>query len=91
MLKGKEAPVTNTEVKEAKKDVKAILKDALGTEYAFLSDRIGNALDEIFTQERTEAEQKINTLSNQQIERDSLTAMQELARETKGEKYQIGS
>ena len=84
-LLGRNTPETRSEVKEAKKDVKGILKNALGKEYEFLSDRIGNALDEIFTQEREEAEQKINSLSNSQIERDSLSAMQELSRETKGE------
>lgn len=88
-LLGKNAPETKQEVKEAKKDVKTILKEALGKEYEFLSDRIGTALDTIFEQERSEAEQRINTLSNSQIERDSLAAMQELARETKGESTKV--
>ena len=89
LLSGKEAPVTKTEVKEAKKDVKAILKDALGSEYSFLSDRIGNALDQIFEQERENQQQKINNLSDLQVERDSLAEMSALSRETKGESTKV--
>ena len=78
-------PETKAEVKEAKKDVKEILKLAVGTEYAFLSDRIGNALDQIFDQERNERQAEIQQLSNAQVERDSLAAMNALRTETKGE------
>jgi hypothetical protein len=85
LLQGPKAPETKQEVKEAKKDVKLILKEALGKEYDFLSDRIGNALDAIFEQERETQQAELTKLSNAQVERDSLTAMNELATETKGE------
>jgi hypothetical protein len=86
LLQGqKQAPETKTEIKEAKKDIKEIFKQALGTEYSFLSDRLGNAIDQVFEQERADRQAEIATLSNQQIQRDSLAAMNALATRTKGE------
>jgi enamine deaminase RidA (YjgF/YER057c/UK114 family) len=85
LLQGRNAPETKQEIKEAKKDVKAILKGALGDEYSFLSDRIGNALDEIFEQERTVQEEALKDLNNQQVQRDALTAMNALNDRTKGD------
>jgi len=85
LLQGRDKPETKAEVVEAKKDIKAVLKKALGDEYSFLSERIGNALDEIFQQERSEQLKAVESLTNQQVERDALVAMNNLADRTKGD------
>jgi hypothetical protein len=78
-------PETKTEVREAKKEIKQILKEALGPNADFLADKLGPALEQILDQERSEQGAQFQEIRAQQIEREVVSATNELNRLTKGE------
>jgi hypothetical protein len=84
-LLGKNTPETKTEVKEAKKAIVDILAEKLGPEAKFLAPKIGEALEEIFANEREEQQEKFQQLETEKVQNQVIAATERLARETKGE------
>ncbi len=83
--KPSEAPLTKKEEVAARREIRDIVKDALGPEYAFLQDKIGKIFDEVATQQRQENESRFAELQQTNVEREVVTAYEKLAAETKGE------
>lgn len=79
------AAETPKEEAKAKKAVKDILKSALGDEYSFLSDKLGNALDEVFSQQAEEQALKDEIALKSQTEKQTVEAFDKLAVQTKNE------
>lgn len=80
---------TKAEVKEAKKDIKDVLKAKLGEKYDFLAPMIGDALEEILAQERESHDAKISRVelsSHTTLVNNTLAT---LRTETKGESKQF--
>lgn len=75
---------TKTEVKEAKKDITARLKEALGEELGFLADKIGPIFDQALVEERSNVETVSRTIEVQQLTRESESVLGKLAKETNG-------
>jgi hypothetical protein len=82
--KGEDKP-TKSETAAAKREIKDILSEALGTEYSFLAERLSKGIDKVLEQERSENESKLLTLQRQNVEREVVAEHNRLARETKGE------
>ncbi len=80
-----EAAPTKTEVAAAKREIKDIVRDALGPEYSFLQDKIGKIFDEVAAQQKAETEAKFAEIQTANVEREVVTAYEKLAVETKGE------
>jgi len=80
-----EPSLTKSETVEARREIKDIVKDALGPEYSFLQDKIGKIFDEVAQQQRAETEAKFAEIQATQVEREVVTAYEKLAIETKGE------
>ncbi len=76
---------TKAEVKEAKKDLKALVKEKLGPEFEFLAGKIGDAMEAVLTEERLESAVQLNNIQQKEVERETSGALDRLARETKGE------
>lgn len=77
--------MTKKETATAKKEIKDIVKEALGDQYSFISDKIAAAFEQVLEQERSSNEEKILDLQRQQVEKDVIAEHSRLARETKGE------
>lgn len=76
---------TKAEVKEAKKDLKALVKEKLGPEYAFLSDKLGDMMEAVLQEERKTVTEHLTKVQSNEVERETSTALERLSRETKGE------
>lgn len=88
-LLGRNAPETKAEVKEAKRAVTEILSEALGKDYAFLADKLGPALEAVFEQQETSLGEKFHKLEADKVEAQTVQAMKELSRLTKGESTKL--
>lgn len=75
---------TKKELKEAKKDITARLKEALGDELGFLAEKIGPVLESVIDEERAGVEEISKTVELRQITRESENALAKLAKETNG-------
>lgn len=82
-------PAAGRETTEAKKDIRDLLKEGLGTEYAFLADRLGPAIEKVLEQEREEHESRLEEVRRTGIEANVVSAFDRLARETKGESRKL--
>jgi len=80
-----------SEVAEAKKDIKSILKKHVGEKYEFLADMIGPAIDEIISQNNQELNSKFTKLHTSATEDKVQSALDKLASETKGESKKFHS
>ena len=78
-------PITQKEETVARREVKQIVKDALGPEYAFLSDKIGKIFEEVVDQQNAETEARLQDVQRSTIEQKVVTATDKLAIATKGE------
>lgn len=83
-LLGKDLPTTNVEVKEAKKDLKEILKKSLGPQLEWLAEKLAPAMQEMLDEERASATTKLASLEQSQIESATNVAWDKLHDETKG-------
>lgn len=88
-LLGPKEPQTPKEEAKAKKEITTILKEGLGEEYSFLADRLGKSIDAIFQQEKEEQAVKEQVTLRQQVEKESLNALDKLASKTKGESRKV--
>ncbi len=77
--------LTKSETASAKREIRDIVKDALGPEYIFLQDKIGKIFDEVAAQQREETQEQFKALQLADTERQVVTATEKLAIETKGE------
>jgi len=80
-----ETSLTKSETAEARRDTLQIVKDALGPEYSFLSDKLGKIFDEIAKEQKAENDARFAEIQATQVEREVTTAYEKLAVETKGE------
>ena len=80
---------TPAEVKQAKKDLKALVKEKLGPEYEFLSGKLGEVMEAVLENERTDINERLNASTQKEVERETSTALERLARETKGESKKL--
>lgn len=80
---GEPAP-TKAETAAARRNIKDIVKDALGPEYSFLQDKIGKIFDEVVTQERAASDERFAEIQQSRVEQEVANAYQKLATETKG-------
>jgi hypothetical protein len=76
---------TKSEAVVAKREIKEIIKEKLGDQYAFLSDKISDAFEAVLTQERQDQETRFAEIQRTNVERDVVTNYERLAKETKGE------
>lgn len=88
-LLGKNAPETKKEETAAKRAVTEILSEALGKDYAFLADKLGPALEAVFEQQETSLGEKFHKLEADKVEAQTVQAMKELSRLTKGESTKL--
>jgi hypothetical protein len=84
-----DAPATRTETAAARREIKDIVKEALGPEYAFLQDKIGKIFDEVTAQQNAENETRFAEIQQSNVERQVVTAYEKLAVETKGVSKQL--
>jgi hypothetical protein len=82
-------PLTKKEEIAARREIKDIVKDALGPEYAFLQDKIGRIFDEVSAQQNAEYEARFAEVQQSQVERQVVDAYNSLASETKGQSKQF--
>lgn len=82
-------PETKAEVKEAKKTIQEKVRAALGPEYAFLSEKIGNALESSLEDLREENESVRVELQQKEVVRETNEALEKLNRVTKGESKKL--
>lgn len=75
---------TKTEVKEAKKNIAAIIEEAL-PEYPGLATKLGPVIESIIESERSERNSEMETIHAQNVEREVISELDLLAKETKGE------
>jgi hypothetical protein len=90
-LLGENAPETKKEVTAAKKDLKGIIKDKLGPEYAFLVEKLGDTLEAVLEQERQTTLEVLNSVQQQKVETETSAALSRLSRETKGDSLKVES
>lgn len=83
------ADSTKAEVKEAKRDLTAVVKEALGPEYEFLAAKLGKAIDGALEIEREQNEASLQQIRQAQVEREVSDSYAKLARETKGESKKL--
>lgn len=88
-LLGENAPETKREVAAAKKDLKSIIKDKLGPEFGFLTDKLGDMMEAVLEQERQSTVEVLNSVQQQRVENETTQALNRLSRETKGESKQF--
>lgn len=81
--------LTKKEETAAKKEIKDILKEALGNQYDFLSEKLAKGIEAILEQERSSHEEKLLALQRTNIEREVVSNYNRLARETKGESRKL--
>lgn len=84
-LLGKNAPETKAETKAAQRAITEILSEALGKDYAFLTDKLGPAIEAVFEQQQASLEEKFNKIEADKVESQVIVATRELNRLTKGE------
>lgn len=77
-------PETKKEEKVAKKAIVDVLAEKLGPEAKFLAPKIGEALEEIFQQEREEQQAQFQQIQIQNTEREVVEITKKLNQETKG-------
>jgi hypothetical protein len=82
-------PLTKKEETAARREIKDIVKDALGPEYAFLQDKIGRIFDEVAAQQNADHEARFVEIQQSQVERQVVDAYNSLASETKGQSKQF--
>jgi len=80
---------TKKEVTAAKKDLKEIVKTALGDEYAFLSEKLSTAFEQVLESERASNTEVLNRLQANQLEAETNTALERLSSETKGQSKKL--
>jgi hypothetical protein len=78
-------PETVKEEKQAKKDIRALLKEKLGKDLAWLDDKLGPIFDEIVEEMRESHASTSNEIQERQISDDIVRASKKLNRETGGE------
>lgn len=77
--------LTKKEETAAKRGIKEILKDKMGSNYDFLSDKLADAFEEILQEERASSETRFQELQRTNVEKEVVANYDRLARETKGE------
>lgn len=82
---------TKQDVREAKRDLKAIVKEKLGDEYKFLADKLGDVMEAVLEEERLSQKGDIARIEAQNTEREVQNVLDKLARETKNESRKVES
>lgn len=76
---------TVKEVKENKKELKDIVKEKLGPEFAFLADKLSGVFESVLEEERATQNASVSRIEAANTEREVQSVLDKLARETKGE------
>jgi len=84
-----EAPLTKKEETAARREIKTIVAEALGPEYAFLQEKIGKIFDEVVAQQEESVAERFAVIQQNNVEREVVTAYNKLATETKGASKQF--
>jgi len=79
------------DIKESKKGILDILKNALGEEYSFLSDRLGKGIEEILNQEKAERDNERQQEVAKRIQGETVVAWNSLVKETNGDAKKLES
>src|ERR1700677_4473413 len=58
---------TPKEVKQATKDLKTLVKEKLGKEYEFLSDKLGDVLESVLEAERAKIDERLGLVAQKDI------------------------
>lgn len=80
---------TKADVKEAKKDIKTLVKEKLGPEFAFVADKLADAMEAVLNEERQLNNEKLGALEATEIERETASALDKLARATNGDSRKV--
>lgn len=80
---------SKTEVKESKKGIIDILKNALGSEFEFLAVRLGPAIEEVLNEERKERQASFQKIEAQRVESEVISVFKDLEKRTNGESKKL--
>lgn len=83
------AAPTPKELKSEAKSIQEIVKSSLGTEYQFLADRLGAAIEGALQEHSKAQDSRFAELQQSQIETQVERAYERLARESKGESKKL--
>jgi hypothetical protein len=90
LLEQTEKPVeTKVERSETKRDIISLIKEALGPEYAFMSDKLGKAIDVAMNTIREEHQAETQRIEAERINNEVVREMEALAKETHGQSSKL--
>lgn len=76
---------TKADVKAARKDLKEIIKEKLGKDFAFLADKLGEVFESVLEEERINNKAELSRIEASTLEDKTQGILDKFARETKGE------
>ncbi len=85
LLNANGEPTGKQTVAATRRDLKELVKEKLGPEYAFFSDKLTEVIGAALAEERSYIDERLTTSAQNEVERETFTALDRLARETKGE------
>lgn len=88
-LLDKDVPKTQTGEARERKKVQDLLKEGLGTEYGFLADKLGPAIEKIIDQEREERLEESASVERNRVIKESNDALTRLNKETNGHSKKV--
>lgn len=80
---------SKAEVKEAKKSILDIFKNAMGPEFEFISIRLGAAVEEVLNIERKERQESFQKIEEQRVQSEVVSVFKELEKRTNGESKKL--
>lgn len=78
-------PTTAAEIKEAKKDIKAIIEEGLGEEFKFFGPKLTKIMEDVLAEERKNYAQETGELKLAQVQQQVETVETRLNKETGGD------
>lgn len=81
---GRQAPETSKEVREAKKDIKELIKEKLGKDYEFFAPKLGEVIEAVLEQEREQYAESLQETQLANLNNQVESALARLSKETQG-------
>jgi hypothetical protein len=82
-------PTTKEEIKEAKKDIKELIKEKLGKDFEFFAPKLAEVIEAVLEEERKEYRQETGELRLAQIQTETDRALSKLSKETNGDSKKL--
>jgi hypothetical protein len=84
-----DAPTTPTEIREAKRDIKALVKEKLGKDFEFFAPKLSEVIEAVLEEARSETEDSTKDIRLQTIQSQVDNAAMRLNKETNGDYRKI--